>query len=226
MRDYALVQRSPEKPNIYLACEKFESIVETFFPIAEKLKKERMSMDRIIVFCKKRMLCSQIYSFFRYILRDEFTEPPGQSEAKVEYRLVDMFTSVTHPVVKEQIIKSFKTPTAPLRIVISTIAFGMGVDCNEVYQIIHVGPPEDVESYIQHIGRCGRDGKPACALMLYGKKLMENTTDDLIKYCNISNVCRRNYLFSDFECFVKSSVSGCKCCDVCKLSCVCISCKN
>ena len=100
----------------------------------------------------------------------------------------------------------------------------MGIDCHEVRQIIHVGPPEDVESYVQHIGRCGRDDKPACALMLYGKKLMDHTSSNLVKYCNISDVCRRNFLFFDFECYKAYSVIGCKCCDICTQSCTCGSC--
>ncbi len=90
------------------------------------------------------------------------------------------------------IIVNFKSSSAPLRIVIATIAFGLGVDCCDVRRIIHVGPPEDVESYIQHIGRCGRDGKPATAMLLYGKNLMRNTSRNLVKYCSAS-VCRRNF---------------------------------
>ena len=78
----------------------------------------------------------------------------------------------------------------------------MGIDCCDVRQIIHVGPPEDVESYIQHIGRCGRDDMPARAVMLYGKKLMEKTSSNLIKYCTIS-VCRQDFLFYDFECYIR-----------------------
>lgn len=89
-------------------------------------------------------------------------------------------------------------------------------------QVIHVGPPQDIESYIQHIGRSGRDGKPACALLLYGPKLMENTTQALTKYCTLSDLCRRNYLFADFESYTPSSVcDSCRCCDICVKSCTC-----
>lgn len=68
-------------------------------------------------------------------------------------------------------MKSFKNPSSPLRIVIATIAFGLGVDCAEVRKVIHLGPPSDVEDYIQQLGRAGRDGKPATAEILYGKNL-------------------------------------------------------
>ena len=152
MQDSMVVDISPEKANVFLACNQFTSIAETFGPVAIKLKCHHTSMGRIIIFCKKRQLCNQIFSFFLYYLRTEFMEPPNESISVPEYRLVDMFISGTHPIVKEKIIESFKSPTAPLRVIIVTIAFGLGIDCHDVCQVIHVSPPQDIESYIQHIG--------------------------------------------------------------------------
>ena len=145
-------------------------------------------MKRIIIFCKKRILCNQIYSFFLYFLHDEFTDPPGASIHVPSNRLVDMFTSGTQDEVKKIIVDSFTRPDAPLRIVIATIAFGMGVNCTNVYNVIHIGPPDDVESYIQHIGRSGREGLPSCALLLHGKGLMTNTSRTMREYVVINCV--------------------------------------
>ena len=39
-----------------------------------------------------------------------------------------------------------------LRVVIATVAFGMGIDCRNVTQVIHMLPPPDVESYVQETG--------------------------------------------------------------------------
>ena len=46
-----------------------------------------------------------------------------------------------------------------------TIAYGMGVDCSNVRQIIHWGPSDSIEAYIQESGRAGRDNSQACALL-------------------------------------------------------------
>lgn len=222
MKDPIVIEVSPEKSNVFLALGGFSSIVETFGPIAEKLKVERVNMGRMIIFCKKRIMCSQIYSFLKYCLRSNFTEPRSSSVNVPENRLVDMFTSGTHEDVKKKILASFKQPTAPLRIVVVTIAFGMGIDCPDMRQIIHLGPPSDVESYIQHIGRSGRDQKPSCALLLYGLYLMKHVID----YCKLNDLCRRTFLFADFDSYVSGSVRGCRCCDICAKSCCCGNCKN
>ena len=79
-----------------------------------------------------------------------------------------MFTSCTPIGIKNQIISSFTKETT-LRVVIATVAFGMGINCHSVKQIIHFGPPDTIESYIQETGRAGRDGSQAQAILLKKK---------------------------------------------------------
>ena len=59
-----------------------------------------------------------------------------------------MFTGETDPAVKENIISAMTSIASPLRVVICTSAFGMGVDCCNIRQVIHFGLPESIDMYV------------------------------------------------------------------------------
>ena len=165
-----VISQSPNKLNIkYIVHKKEASISDIIAPLANELKQHRKSLPRVIIFGKTYEACGEVYLYFKKHLGKESTEPVSAPNL-ARFLLVDMYTACTTKDVKDSIVKSFCKPNGTLRIVVATVAFGMGLDCPNVRTIIHLGAPSDVEAYIQETGCAGRDGAQATAILYYSKK--------------------------------------------------------
>ena len=222
MTEELVVSISPCKENIMYCIGKFSTIPETFLPIVDRLRNDRASFPRTIVYCRRYEHCANLYAFFRESLRNEFTEPRGAPDL-AGFRLVDMFMSCTEESVKNEIIKRFSHESS-LRIVLATVAFGMGIDCPDVREIIHLGPPSDLESYVQETGRAGRDGFPSVALLLRTPGARRHAERSMMKYVDNVTECRRDILFQNFDGYSSLHLRTCLCCDICAKSCLCGNC--
>jgi len=77
--------------------------------------------------------------------------------------------------------KQMAWTTGETRVIVSTNAFGMGIDKAEVRFVIHWDIPDSIENYFQESGRAGRDNKPAFAVLLYSQADKSRLIDNIRK---------------------------------------------
>ena len=68
-------------------------------------------------------------------------------------RTVEMFHSRIDELNRDHILQSMGKPDGSVRVLIATIAYGMGIDCKNVTTVIHYGPSYNLETYLQESGR-------------------------------------------------------------------------
>ena len=80
------------------------------------------------------------------LYRDIVEECAERGERKLA-RLIEMFNGRLDPVSEVEIPAYFCLPDSPVRILISTVALGMGVQVQDVRHVVHWGPPSSVLAY-------------------------------------------------------------------------------
>ena len=94
--------------------------------------------------------------------------------------LIEMLHSCTPEANEEAILQAFRDENAGLRVLVATIAFGMGVDCEGVLPnhpfLAHLST---LKAYIYETGRAGRDGKQSVVFVIYQGILLNHVDKDM-----------------------------------------------
>lgn len=210
-----LIVASFDRPNLYLKID---------FPQNDKKKKKITKDVKILPYIEK-------YPNDKIIIytnsRDD-TEKISLALNKLKNNCSEAYHAGLNKDVREEIQTRFITGIT--NVIVSTIAFGMGID-QIVRCVLIFGAPSSIEEYYQQIGRGGRDGLPCETVLFFdyskiviGRHFLKDIKNPIlyrVKKNNLDNVskfafiqtCRRKYILEYFS--EQCNFFTCKKCDNC-----------
>mgnify|MGYP003890846633 CR=1 FL=1 len=156
----------------------------------------------------------------------------------VENRRIEMYHGSTDDDSKQRILNNFKPNDAILKVLVCTVAFGMGVSIPDIDAVIHWGAPKNILCYWQEVGRAGRSNQHAIALMYpYKRSIMKTITSEDVRHILVNKTCVRQSVLkvlktkgmqdlqSRRDCIEKEcqicECGFCACCIECFMKCQC-----
>lgn len=189
------MKTSFDRPNLYIEfSKKGRRVEDDIVPIIDRYRKKN-----IIIYCLTKKETDKIYDILKAKDMDV-----GRYHSGVDHEE----KSETHK----------KFLEGEIKIVVATIAFGMGINKSDVRVVIHYGSPKNIEGYYQEIGRAGRDGKKSYCYTFWNfrdfkiqemfihqsnadpayKKTQNRLLDQMKAFVTAENTCQRKLLLEYF----------------------------
>ncbi|XP_067026602.1 bifunctional 3'-5' exonuclease/ATP-dependent helicase WRN-like [Acropora muricata] len=231
-----VIEVNPNRKNIFYSCSTRphtgdDKIEVLLLPYIAKLQVMREKMPLTVIYSNLQV-CGECFSVFdRYLGEEQYT--PIGSLHFAKNRLFAQFHANYPEKEKNDILDELLKGPGKIRVLFVTIAFGIGVDCPRIREVVHIGVPNTMEEYFQESGRAGRDGNPALSKVFYSysydiSRAQKNFHPVMRKFVSTEN-CRRRVILEYFGFSIPDGDEKMllhSCCDNCALNCNCNDCQK
>ena len=202
---------NPNRGNIYYAshvrADRGENkLHEILDPIVTKLKLEKLNIPLTLIYGNLETISDCFLFFAKEMAKEQYF--PSSAEPLAKNRLFSQYHAQYPEHQRKKIVDELVNGTSNHRVLFVTVAFGIGIDCNNIRRIVHIGVPYTMEEYCQEVGRAGRDGLPARADIYYNSydisKARKNMTEVMRSYVQ-SKECKRKIILNYFDYDVPNS---------------------
>mmetsp|Transcript_46468 Transcript_46468/g.108233 ORF Transcript_46468/g.108233 Transcript_46468/m.108233 type:complete len:942 (-) Transcript_46468:115-2940(-) len=131
-----------QRANLAMDVRHIEEDEEQFGSLVKVLQAEDVQDKPAIVYVWKRMVADNLAKRLRSRIRGGVSAYHGSLAPEARSAVQDSFMA------------------GRTRVVVATMAFGMGLDKPDIRIVVHYNLPKSIENYIQETGRCSRDGGP------------------------------------------------------------------
>ena len=147
MKGCNIISHIPNKLNLrHAVSEKPADLLQVLQPILLDICAKGLQSNRYLIFCRTYEDTVAMFREAVLFLHERSSSYVGDNGDRV----CDKYDASTPPDLQESIISSFTNPVGPLRLVIATIAFAMGLDASNVlYKRLSTGDRLMIEMYVQ-----------------------------------------------------------------------------
>ena len=213
------IETNPDRPNVFYASharpdrgeDKLEPILK---PIVHELKLKKTEMPVTLIYGSLETIADSFLYFTSHMGKDQYY--PSAAEPCAKNRLFTQYHAQYPEYERNRIIEELVKGTSTHRVLFVTVAFGLGIDCNNIGRVVHIGVPYSMEEYCQEVGTAGRDGLPARADIYYNSydiSLSRKNMTEVMRNFVKSKDCKRQIILNYFDHKVPDIQPQHMCCD-------------